>query len=226
MYQRCPITRFYRHGFLRYGSCRSLRLRQLVGVGVPALVGLLGSVLVGASPERPGVAVRLVATGLGDDGPAQLAQQSGTVTGISPRMPVLPSRARCQAAATARKAQASRLIPVGGPVRGQVQSPAGQRVPGRGGAGQGDRDLAQRDAAEGAAVLAGRARAVSGGLRVRGLVQNQHHVALILARGQVRGRPACGRVQQQLLIAPGGDSRCCIRHEDGCPAASARVQQL
>ena len=32
------------------------------------------------------------------------------------------------------------------------------------GAGQGDRDLAQCDAAEGAAVLAGRARAVSGGL--------------------------------------------------------------
>ena len=55
----------------RYG------LRQLVGVGVPALVGLLGSVLVAASPERPGVAVRLVAAGLGDDGPAQLAQQFG-----------------------------------------------------------------------------------------------------------------------------------------------------
>ena len=34
------------------------------------------------------------------------------VTGISPRMPALPSRARWQAAATARKAQASRLIAV------------------------------------------------------------------------------------------------------------------
>ena len=33
-------------------------------------------------------------------------------------------------------------------------------------------------------------RAVSGGLRVRGLVHDQDHVALILARGQVRGRPA------------------------------------
>jgi hypothetical protein len=60
-----------------YGSCRSLRLRQLVGVGVPALVGLLSAVLVAASPERPGVAVRLVAARLGDDGPAQLPQQLG-----------------------------------------------------------------------------------------------------------------------------------------------------
>lgn len=33
-----------------YGSCRSLPLWQLVGVGVPALVGLLGVVLVAASP--------------------------------------------------------------------------------------------------------------------------------------------------------------------------------
>ncbi len=35
----------------RYGSCSSLcRLGHLVGIGVPALVGLLGSVLVTASP--------------------------------------------------------------------------------------------------------------------------------------------------------------------------------
>ena len=34
------------------------------------------------------------------------------VTGISPRIAGLPSRARCKAAATARKAQASRLIAV------------------------------------------------------------------------------------------------------------------
>ncbi len=33
-----------------YGSCRSLWLWHLVGVGVPALVGLLGAVLVAASP--------------------------------------------------------------------------------------------------------------------------------------------------------------------------------
>src|SRR5438105_3126063 len=37
---------------LYYGSCRSLP-RRLVGVGVPSLVGLLGAVLVAASPQRP-----------------------------------------------------------------------------------------------------------------------------------------------------------------------------
>ena len=37
---------------------------------------------------------------------------SGMVTGMSPRMPALPSRARWQAAATARKAAASRLMAV------------------------------------------------------------------------------------------------------------------
>ena len=49
---------------------------------------------------------------------------------------------------------------VGGPVCGQVQGPADQGVPGRGRAGQGDRDLAHRDAADGAAVLPGRAGTV------------------------------------------------------------------
>src|SRR5580658_2321490 len=57
-----------------YGSCRSLPWR-LVGVGVPSLVGLLGPVLVAASPQRPGVAVRPVAAGVGDDGAAELSQQ-------------------------------------------------------------------------------------------------------------------------------------------------------
>ena len=46
-----------------YGSCRSLSW-LFVGVGVPALVGLPGVVLVAAAPERPGVAVGLVAAGL------------------------------------------------------------------------------------------------------------------------------------------------------------------
>jgi hypothetical protein len=57
-----------------YGSCRSLSW-QFVGVGVPAPVGLLGLVLVAAPPQRPGGAVRLVAPGLGDDGPAELSEQ-------------------------------------------------------------------------------------------------------------------------------------------------------
>src|SRR5579872_566364 len=59
---------------LTYGSCRSLSW-QLVGVGVPALVGLLGLVLVASSPQRPGDAVRLVAARLGDDDPAKLSEQ-------------------------------------------------------------------------------------------------------------------------------------------------------
>ena len=42
---------------------------------MPALVGLAGAVLVAASPQRPGVAVRLVAAGFGDDGAAELSQQ-------------------------------------------------------------------------------------------------------------------------------------------------------
>ncbi len=57
-----------------YGSCRSLSWR-LVGVSVPALVGLLGLVLVAAPPQCPGAAVGLVAPGLGDDGPPELSQQ-------------------------------------------------------------------------------------------------------------------------------------------------------
>ena len=92
---------------------------------------------------------------------------------------------------------------VGGPVRGQVQGPADQRVPGRGRAGEGDRDLAQGDPAEGAAVLAGRAGAVGRRLGVGGLVHDQYHVALVLACGQVPGRPVRGRVEYSLVIAAG-----------------------
>ena len=92
---------------------------------------------------------------------------------------------------------------VGGPVRGQVQGPADQGVPGRGRAGQGDRDLAHRDAADGAAVLAGRPGAVRGRLLVSGLVDDEHHVVLVLACGQVRGRPVRGGVQQLPLVNAG-----------------------
>jgi hypothetical protein len=58
----------------QYGSYRSLPW-LLVGVGMPSLVGLLGAVLVAASPQRPGVTVRLVAAGFGDDGAAELSEQ-------------------------------------------------------------------------------------------------------------------------------------------------------
>ena len=92
---------------------------------------------------------------------------------------------------------------VGGPVRRQVQGPADQGVPGRGRAGQGDRDLAHRDAADGAAVLPGRAGTVRRRLLVSGLVDDEHHVVLVLACGQVRGRPVCGGIQQPPLINTG-----------------------
>jgi hypothetical protein len=62
---------------------------------------------------------------------------------------------------------------VGRPVRGQVQGTADQGMPGRDRVRQRDRDLAQGDAAYGAAVLAVRADAVGGGLHVGGLVQDQ-----------------------------------------------------
>jgi site-specific DNA recombinase len=53
---------------------------------------------------------------------------------------------------------------------GQVQRPADQRMPAAAGIGQGDRHLAQRDAAHGAAVLAGRADRIVRGLLIGGLV--------------------------------------------------------
>src|SRR5208282_814319 len=92
---------------------------------------------------------------------------------------------------------------VGGPVRGQVQGTADQGVPGRGRAGQGDRDLAHRDAADGAAVLPGRAGAVRRRLLVGGLVDDQHHVVLVLACSYVRGGPVRGGVEQLPVVNAG-----------------------
>jgi hypothetical protein len=92
---------------------------------------------------------------------------------------------------------------VGGPARRQVQGPAGQGVPGRGRAGQGDRDLAHRDAADGAAVLPGRAGTVRRRLLVSGLADDEHQVVLVLACGQVRDRPVRGGIQQLPLINAG-----------------------
>jgi hypothetical protein len=51
---------------VKSGSCSSLSW-HLVSVSVPALVGLPGVVLA-AAPQRPAVAVVLVATGVGNDG--------------------------------------------------------------------------------------------------------------------------------------------------------------
>jgi hypothetical protein len=77
--------------------------------------------------------------------------------------------------------------------------PAGGRVR------EGHRDLAQGNAADGAAVLAGRPGASVGGLLVGGLVHDQHHVAavLVLACGKMIDNPVRGGAQHQLLIDPG-----------------------
>ena len=74
----------------RYGSCRSLLLRRSVGVGVPAPVGLLGLVLMPAAPQRPGLAVRLIAAGLGDHGSAELSEQFRDGDGDQPECARVP----------------------------------------------------------------------------------------------------------------------------------------
>src|ERR1039457_3187522 len=48
---------------------------------MPALVGLAGAILVVAPPQAPGIAVRLVAAGPGDDGAAELPKQLGDSDG-------------------------------------------------------------------------------------------------------------------------------------------------
>ena len=92
---------------------------------------------------------------------------------------------------------------VGGPAFGQVQGPADQGVPGRGRAGEGDRDLAHRDSADGAAVLARRPGAAVRGLLVGGLVHDQHRVRSVLACGKMADGPVRGGVQHPLLVAAG-----------------------
>jgi hypothetical protein len=79
---------------------------------VPSLVGLLSAVLVAAPPQRPGVAVRLVAAGLGDDGAAELSQQLRRHDGNQFEHVGAAFRSALPGAAAARNAQASRLIAV------------------------------------------------------------------------------------------------------------------
>jgi hypothetical protein len=87
---------------------------------------------------------------------------------------------------------------VGRPVLGQVQGPAGQGVPVRGRIGEGDLDLAHRDAPDRAAVLAGCPCAVRGRLRVRGLVHDQDRVDGVA--GEVTCGPCRGGVQHLPVI--------------------------
>ena len=92
---------------------------------------------------------------------------------------------------------------VGGPAFRQVQGPADQGVPGRGGPGEGDRDLAHRGSADGAAVLVRCPGAAVRGLHVGGLVYDQYRVRSVLACGKTADGPACGGVQHPLLVAAG-----------------------
>jgi len=89
------------------------------------------------------------------------------------------------------------VLPVGGARFGQVQRPADQRMPAAGGIGQGHRHLAQRDTADGAAVLAGRADRAGGGLLIGRLIDDQHRITAI----EVPGRPG-RRDVQDLLVVP------------------------
>jgi hypothetical protein len=79
---------------------------------VPSLVGLLGAVLVAASPQCPGVAVRLVAPGLGDGGAAELSQQFRHGDGDQFSMLALLSAARCQAVPATQLAAPSAAAPI------------------------------------------------------------------------------------------------------------------
>jgi hypothetical protein len=85
---------------------------------------------------------------------------------------------------------------VGGACPGQVQRPVDQRVATGCGEGQGDGDLAQRDPAYGAGVLAGRADHVSGGLLIGGLVHDQDRVPVI----ELGNSPGRCRIQDLLVI--------------------------
>jgi hypothetical protein len=69
-------------------------------------------------------------------------------------------------------------------------------VPAAGGIGQRDRHLAQRDTAHGAAVLAGRARAVGGGFLIGRFIHDQHRIPVI----EVTDRPRRSDVQDLLVV--------------------------
>ena len=85
---------------------------------------------------------------------------------------------------------------VGRAFPGQVQRPADQRVATGCGEGQGDGDLAQRDPADGAGVLAGRADRADRGLLIGGLVHDQYRVPVI----EPRNCPGRCRIQDLLVV--------------------------
>jgi hypothetical protein len=82
---------------------------------------------------------------------------------------------------------------------GQVQGAVDDGVPAAGGKGEVDGDLAQADPAQGAGVLGCGTGRVGGGLRIAGLIGDQHCVAVV----ELRHRPGRRRVQYGPLV-PGG----------------------
>ena len=98
------------------------------------------------------------------DAPAQLTAAVDLVTGDKGGADPQAVRAVQQRAGQLRPGGEHHLLRdagqlavllISGAAFGQIQSATDQRVPAAGGVGQGDRDLAQRDTADGAAVLAG-----------------------------------------------------------------------
>jgi hypothetical protein len=108
---------------------------------------------------------------------------------------------------------------VGGPIRGQVQGPADQGVPGGGRVREGDRDLAQGDAAGGAAVLAGRAHRIGGGLHIGGLVHDQDRVAAVPAVFSIQlfDHPVRSCVQHRPVVAAGAGQQVLHPARAGVP---------
>jgi hypothetical protein len=91
------------------------------------------------------------------------------------------------------------LLFVGRPVLGEVQGAVDDGVAAGGGVGEVDGDLAQADPAERAGVLRGGADRVGGGLRVPGLIGDQHRVAVV----ELCDRPGGGGIQHGPFV-PGG----------------------
>ena len=88
------------------------------------------------------------------------------------------------------------MLLISGAAFGQVQRPPDQRMPAAAGVSQGDRHLAQRDPAHGAAVLPCRADRLGRGLLIGRFIHDQHRIAVI----QVTSRPRCCDVRHLLVV--------------------------
>jgi hypothetical protein len=95
-------------------------------------------------------------------------------------------------------------------------------MPAGSGIGQGHRHLAQRDAADRAAVLAGRADAIDRGLLISSFIYDQHRIPVIEMTGRPRRRDV-----RHVPVVPGRAGQEALQPvRPRCPAASAIVQQL